>query len=174
MQSGLQGRSALSFAALLLLLFAALSGAGCIGLTGASKPASSQPTAPSAASISLAPASINFGSVSLGSTASQSVTISNGGGSSLTITKASATSAGVTIQGVSFPLVIAAGKQSTFDVVFTPKVAGALTGQISVASDVSSTPSLVSVSGTALAATALLSASTSSLSFGNVAVGKNG
>jgi len=174
MQSSLQCRSAVSFASLLLLLLAGLSSAGCIGLTGASKVASSQQNTTGAASISLAPASINFGSVSLGSTASQSVTISNGGGSNLTITKASATAAGVTIRGVSLPLVIAAGKQATFDVVFTPKTAGALAGQISVASDISSNPSTVSLSGTALAATALLSASTSNLSFGNVAVGKSG
>jgi hypothetical protein len=167
------GRKAASVAALALLLSAILSSSGCIGLTGASKPASSQQTTPAAATISLAPASVKFGSVALGSTASQSVTISNGGGSNLTVTQATTTAAGVTIAGISLPLTIGAGKQSTFDVVFSPKGAGALSGAISVMSDLSSTPSTVSLSGTGMAATALLTLSASSLNFGNVTVGKS-
>jgi HYDIN/CFA65/VesB family protein len=168
------GENKLSFAALILLLFFLLSSSGCIGLTGAGKPSGSSQTTAGAAAISLAPASVNFGHVAVGSTASQSVTISNGGGSSLTITQASTSAAGVSISGMSLPLVIAAGKQSTFDIVFSPKTAGALSGNISVMTDVSSTPSTVSLSGTALAATALLTSSAPSLNFGSVAVGKSG
>jgi uncharacterized cupredoxin-like copper-binding protein len=143
-------------------------------LTGASKSASSQQDAPEAAKISVAPASIHFGSVALGSMASQSVTISNDGGSSLTVKSANVSAAGVKITGANFPMVIGAGKQATFDVVYTPRTAGALVQQISIGSDVSSTPSMVSLSGIATAATALLTASTSNLSFGNVAPGKSG
>jgi len=167
------GKKAIPVAALALLLSAILSSSGCIGLTGASKPASSQQSTPGAATISVAPSSISFGSVALGDTASQSVTISNGGGSNLTVTQASTTAAGVTITGISFPLTIAAGKQSAFNVVFSPKVAGALSGNVSVMSDISSSPSTVSLSGTGMAATALLTTSASSLNFGNVAVGKS-
>jgi hypothetical protein len=166
-------KKAISFAALVLLLFAILSSSGCVGLTGAAKPASSQPSTPGAAAISVAPASVNFGHVAVGSTASQSVTISNGGGSNLVVTQASTTAAGVNITGISLPLMIGAGKQSTFDVVFSPKAAGALAGDISVMSDLSGSPSTVTLSGTAMAATALLTTSASSLSFGNVAVGKS-
>jgi hypothetical protein len=166
--------SAASLLSLVVLLFVALSSVGCIGLTGAAKPASNQQSAPGAATFSMAPTSINFGSVALGTTASQSVTITNSGASSLTVTQASVAAAGVNITGASFPMVINAGKQAIFDIVFTPKAAGALTGQVSVTSNLSSSPSMVSLSGTAMAATALLSASTSSLSFGSVAVGKSG
>jgi len=167
------GEKAIPVATLVLLLFATLSSSGCIGLTGASKAGSNQQSTPGAATISLAPASIGFGSVALGSTGSQSVTISNGGGSNLTVTRASTTAAGITITGIALPLTIGAGKQSTFNVVFSPKAAGALSGNVSILSDISSLPATVSLSGTGTAATALLTTSTSSLSFGNVAVGKS-
>jgi hypothetical protein len=105
--------------------------------------------------------------------ASQSVTISNDGGSSLTVTKASVNAAGIKITGATFPMVVGAGKQATFDVVFTPTTAGALAQQISIASDISSSPSMVSLSGTATAPTTLLTVSAPSLSFGNIAAGKS-
>jgi hypothetical protein len=165
------GKKAILVATLTLLLSAILSMSGCTGLTGAPKVTSGHDTTSAAATISVAPGSISFGSVALGSTASQSVTISNGGGSSLTVTQASTTAAGVTITGVSLPLTIAAGSQATFNVVFSPKAAGALSGNVSVMSDAGSTPSTVSLSGIGTAASATLTTSASSLSFGNVTVG---
>jgi hypothetical protein len=87
--------------------------------------------------------------------------------------QASATAAGVTITGVSLPLMIDAGKQATFNVIFSPKTAGALAGDVSVMSDLSSTPNMISLSGTAMAATTLLTASASSMNFGSVALGKS-
>lgn len=171
--AGSAGKKLISFAALVLLFFSILSSSGCIGLTGVTKPASDQQTTPGAATISVSPASIKFGSVPLGDTASQSVTISNGGGSNLTVTQASTTAAGVTITGISLPLTIGAGKQSTFNVVFSPKAAGALSGNVSVMSDISSSPTKVSLSGTGMAATALLTTSTSTLNFGNVGIGRS-
>jgi len=166
------GKKTISAAATALLLLVILSTSGCVGVTGAPKSSSLSPTTSSGAAFTVAPASINFGSVPLGSTASQSVTISNGGTSNLTITKASASAAGVTINGVTLPLVIDAGKQSTFDVVFSPKAAGALAGQIAILSSISSTPSTVSLRGIGMASTAVLTSSASSLSFGSVVVGK--
>jgi hypothetical protein len=160
-------RKPTSVAALALSLFAIAFLSGCAAVSGTPKIS----TGP--ATISVTPSSISFGSVAIGSTASHSVTILNGGGSNLTVTQASATAAGVTISGISLPLTIVPGNQSTFTVVFSPKAAGALSGNVSILSDLSSSPNTVSLSGTAIAATVLLTASTSSLSFGNVAVGSN-
>ena len=157
-----------------LLICATVFTSGCIGLTSASKPGSGQQTTPGAALIAVAPASINFGSVAIGSTSSQTVRISNGGGSNLTITKASASAAGITIKGIGLPIVIAPGKEVTFEVAYSPKAAGALSGKVSIASDVSSAPSTVNLSGIGMATTALLTASSSGLNFGDVAVGKSG
>lgn len=153
-----------SSAALVLLLFFVLSSYGCVGLTSASS---------GSTAVSVEPSSIKFGSVSLGGKESQSVTITNRGGSDVTITQASTNASGITISGISLPLTLAAGRQSTFDVVFSPKKAGSLSGAISVLSDLSSTPSMVSLSGMATAAAALLNASAPSLNFGSVAPGKS-
>ncbi len=166
-------KNTISCGFLVFLLSVTLYSTGCIGLTSASKSPSTQQAAAGAAAISVNPASIGFGSVPVGNTSSQSVTISNGGGSNLTITQANTTVAGVTLTGTSLPLVIGAGKQATFDVIFSPKAAGALSGDISIMSNLSSSPSTVTLSGTGMAATALLTASASSMSFGNVAVGKS-
>lgn len=164
------GENKVSFAALILLLFFVLSSSGCTGLTGAGKPGSTgQDTV---AGVSVAPASINFGKVAVGGKVSQSITISNGTASSVTISKAGSTAAGVSVSGARLPLVIPAGKQSTFDVVFTPKTPGALSGDVSVSTSASSTPNTVTLSGTVMAATALLTSSAPSLNFGNVTVGK--
>src|ERR1700676_4286899 len=115
------GMKAIPVGALVLLLFGILSISGCTGIAGTPKTASSSPTTPGAATISIAPASVSFGSVAVGGTGSQSVTISNGGGSSLTVTQASTTAPGVSITGISLPLTIDAGKQATFNVAFSPK-----------------------------------------------------
>jgi hypothetical protein len=142
-------------------------------LTSASKTASIQPSSgtPTPATISVSPGSVNFGSVVVGSNATQSVTISNGGGSSLTVTQVSTTTSGLSITGISFPLNIGPGKQSNFSIEFSPRAGGSLSGDVSVLSNASSSPKTVSVSGTAIAATLLLTLNASSLSFGNVSVG---
>jgi hypothetical protein len=168
----------ISFAALILILFAFLSFSGCTGIAVGSKsslnPQAANPqTTGAAATISLAPASIDFGSVPVGGTASQSVTISNSGGSNLTVTQASTTAAGITISGISLPLLVRPGSQSNFNLVFSPKKAGVLSGQVSVASDLSTSPNMVTLSGIGMAASAFLNINTSSLSFGNVAIGKS-
>ena len=148
--------------AVLALLFPLiLSAAGCVGL--ASTPG---------AAISLVPSSVNFGHVAVGSTVSQSITISNEGQSSVTVTKVDTASAGVRIAGVSFPLVLAAGKGSTFEIVYSPKRVATLSGSVSVASDASGTPGKVTLSGTGVGATSFLTASATSLHFGDVSVGE--
>jgi Abnormal spindle-like microcephaly-assoc'd, ASPM-SPD-2-Hydin/HYDIN/CFA65/VesB-like, Ig-like domain len=163
-------RSPARLAALLLLLCATLSVSGCIGLTGATKPASS-PSTPAAADISVSPTTVNFGSVAVGGSVSQSVTVSNPGGSTLTVTQASTSASGFSITGASFPMTIGAGKQSIFTIAFAPQSKGAVSGTVSVVSDASSAPSAVSISGTGVTSSTLLNSSSSSLSFGNVAAG---
>jgi hypothetical protein len=168
------GSKTTAAAATALLLTLLLSISGCIGVTGAPKSSTNQPATSNGATMSVAPASINFGSVPLGGTASQSVTISNSGTSSLTVTKASITATGIAITGTTLPLVIEGGKQSTFNVIYSPKAAGALSGQVAITSSISTTPSTVSLRGIGMASTAVLTSSASKLSFGSVTTGKTG
>lgn len=169
------GKKAFSLATLVLLLSAIVYISGCTGAASSPKAATTpapSPT-PTPATITVAPLSIPFGSVPVGSTASQSVTISNGGGSNLSVTQVSTTVPGITITGVTLPLTIAGGGQASFNVVYSPTTPGALTGTVSVVSDLSTTAIPVSLSGTGTAATATLTASTNTLSFGTITDGQN-
>jgi hypothetical protein len=92
----------------------------------------------------------------------------------VTISSASVAGAGFGTSGLTLPLSIGAGQISTFNVVFAPTSAGNVTGTVSLASDAPNSPLVISASGTAIASTPLLSASTSSLDFGSVLVGSSG
>lgn len=165
-------RSSGRFVALLVLFPVILSITGCAGVTGAPGSAS-QPNqnTPAAAAISVSPSSITFGSVAVNGTASQSVTLSNSGGSDLIVTQATISTSGFTSTGATFPMTIAAGHQANLNIVFSPKTIGTVAGVVSVMSSASGSPATVTVSGTAVATATLLSASPTSLNFGNVLTG---
>ncbi len=167
------GKSAIPFALLIFAIFAILSISGCTGVASTPNAGSSQNSPSTAAVISVEPASISFGDVPIGSTASQSVTIMNNGGSSLTVKQVSTIVPGITISGISLPLTIAAGNQSNFNLVYSPKTPGVLSGHVSVSSGGSSFASTVSLSGVGMSPSAFLTTSASSLNFGNVAIGKS-
>jgi hypothetical protein len=167
-----KSRITVRLAAMLLVFPAILQISGCVGATRAPN-TTSQPNqnTPAGAAISVSPSSITFGPVAVNGTASQSVTVSNGGGSDLIVTQASTAASGFAVAGGSFPMTIAAGQQSNLNIVFSPKTVGAVSGTVSVVSNASSSPASVTVSGTAVAATSLLNASPTTLSFGNVTAG---
>jgi Abnormal spindle-like microcephaly-assoc'd, ASPM-SPD-2-Hydin len=161
--------------ALALVFSCMISILGCTGITVA--PAAStqkSQSAPAAAAISVSPQSISFGSVAVNGTLSQSVTISNTGGSNLTVTQASTSAGGFTITGMPFPLVIGPGSQSTLNILFSPKSAAAVTGDVSITSDAANSPASVAVSATGIPSTSLLSSGAASLSFGSVSIGAIG
>ncbi len=118
------------------------------------------------------PASLSFGNVAVGSSKTLTETLTNSGGSSLTISAASDSGAGFTLSGLALPLTLTAGQSTTFSVQFAPATAGAASGNVTITSD-GANPSLnIPVSGTGVTAGAL-SANPTSLSFGNVQVGGN-
>ena len=133
---------------------------GCAGIT-------SSPSAGSA-TMSLTPPSINFPSVVVGNTDTQAIIVSNTGTESLTVTQATLTGAQFSVSGVSLPLSLGPGHQTTVTVSFSPTSTGSASGSIAITSSVSSTPTTVALSGTGVVATHLLAASPSNLSFGNV------
>jgi Abnormal spindle-like microcephaly-assoc'd, ASPM-SPD-2-Hydin len=122
--------------------------------------------------IAISPASVSFGSLNTGQTSNQTVTISNSGTASLTITSASVSGTGFKDSGIALPLAIPAGSSSAFTVSFEPTTAGTFAGTLTLVNN-SATPSVtVALSGTGTTAQTLqLSASPTSLSFGSVAAG---
>jgi hypothetical protein len=118
------------------------------------------------------PLSLKFGSVQMGGNQTLSETVTNSGGSSVTVTQVNATGTGFSVSGASLPLILAAGQTQPLSVTFTPTSAGSSSGSLTIISNASNSNLNVSLSGNGLAAGAL-TPSPSSIGFGNVQVGNN-
>ena len=122
--------------------------------TLAAIPLSGTATAPSTMLLSASPTSISFGSVLVGNTLTRAVTLTNTGNSSVTVFSASATGAGFTVTGTTFPFNLAAGANLPVNVQFAPQSGGAATGTVSFTSNATNTPTNVGLSGTGTVAVA--------------------
>jgi hypothetical protein len=118
------------------------------------------------------PSSLGFGSVQVGKSANLSETVTNTGGSSVTISQANVTGAAFTVSGLSLPLSLAANQSVTFTATFTPSSAGAVSGSLAIVSNASNSTLTIALSGTGTSA-GQLAVSPTSLSFGNVTVGSS-
>jgi hypothetical protein len=126
-------------------------------------------TAVAAGNLTASPTSISFGSVVVGTTASQTETLKNTGGSNVTVTAASISGAGMGYSGLTLPLTLTPNQSSTFTVTFTPASAGAVSGTMSLT--VSGSANIgIPLSGTGVTP-ATLTANPTSLTFTNVLVG---
>ena len=122
--------------------------------------------------IQVSSTSINFGNGVVGRTSSQVLTISNTGATTLGITQVNTSGSGsFSVSGFSLPLNVNAGKQTTITATFLPASVGIASGNISIVSNAPTSPTLVGLSGTGIAATLTLGISPTSLSFGNVTTG---
>src|SRR5207302_4556314 len=113
---------------------------------------------------------VSFGSVSVGSTSTQSVTLTNSGSASVTVSQATVSGTAFTVTKGTPLSSIAPGQSATLQIQFAPSSSGNLTGSFTVASDATNSPTTVYLAGTG-GATSQLTASPGSLSFGNVNVG---
>jgi len=115
------------------------------------------------------PASLNFGSIPVGSSQTQSVTLTNSGGSSVGVTQAAVSGNGFSMSGFS-PQTLAVGQSMTLSVGFTASSAGPANGMLNLSSTATDSSLAVALSG-AGAGSGQLTASPVSVSFGNVSVG---
>lgn len=123
--------------------------------------------------ISIVPASVSFSNVVVGQTNTQTLTLSNPGSANLIISQATVTGVGYSLSGLTLPLTLAPNQSAQFTVGFAPSAAGSVTGSISIVSNAPNSPAVVSLSGSGVAPVLQLSASPTSLSFGNINVGSN-
>jgi hypothetical protein len=126
-----------------------------------------------ASQISPVPTNVGFGNVVTATTSTQTITLTNSGAASLTISQASVSGPGFSISGLTVPATIAAGKSITFNAVFAPNTSGSVTGSISLLSNAPNSPLAIPLSGSGVAATFILGANPTSLSFGNVNIGSS-
>jgi hypothetical protein len=117
-----------------------------------------------------APTSQSFGNVEVGTSQVLADTLTNTGGSNLTITDAVVTGAELSTTGLSIPLTLAAGQSATFSIVFNPQSLGSVNGSLVLTDDASTAPLNIAITGTAVAAGSL-SGNPTSFGFGNVQVG---
>ena len=120
------------------------------------------------------PASLSFGAVTVGTKSSLPVTLSNTGGSDLTISALTQSGAPFSVSGITTPKTIPAGQAITINVAYAPSSAGSNSGSIVITSNDSKSPATIPLSGTATSTpVGQLTLSPASLNFGNVAVGGN-
>jgi len=120
--------------------------------------------------LAASPLSMNFGSIQVASSQMRYETVTNSGGSSLTISQATVTGAGFSLSGFTAPQTLAAGQSLTFSVYFAPSSGGTVSGALTLASNASNTSVSVSLSGTGTSP-GQLTVSPGAVSFGNVVVG---
>jgi len=126
---------------------------------------------PPPAALTMNPASLSFGAVTVGTKSSLSVTLSNTGGSDLTISALTLPGAPFSVSGIAAPKTISAGQSATMNVTYAPSSAGSNSGSIVITSNDSKSPATIPLSGTATTApVGQLTLSPTSLNFGNVNV----
>jgi hypothetical protein len=110
--------------------------------------------------------------VTTGSSKTLSVTLTNSGGSALTISQITPGGSGFSINGINLPVTLGAGQSYTFNVIFAPSTAGSASGTLAVTSNGSNPNLSIPLSGTGLAP-GQLAVSPASINFGNVTVGSS-
>jgi hypothetical protein len=118
-----------------------------------------------------APPSLNLGSVTLGSSQTQMLTVSNTGGSSLTISGATMNGSGYSVSGLSFPYTLASGASAGLSIVFAPTGTGTSNATLTLASNASDPSVSVLLTGSATSSSGTLSVTPSAMNFGTVTIG---
>jgi hypothetical protein len=95
------------------------------------------------------PVNLEFGSVNAGEQNVQTVTMTNVGGSEITLLQAIGLGTDFTLSGLDFPLSLASGESFTFTVAFAPQAVGQSSGSISFVSARSGFSNQIHMTGSA-------------------------
>jgi len=106
--------------------------------------------------LTVTPASLSFGSITTGTSTTQSVTVTNSGNASVTLSQISESGAGFSVSGCTLPLTLAAGQSTSFNVTFDPATASSLSGSVTVTSNAANSPEVIPLSGAGTAPTSYL------------------
>ncbi|MGA7358545.1 MAG: choice-of-anchor D domain-containing protein [Candidatus Sulfotelmatobacter sp.] len=120
------------------------------------------------------PTSLAFGSVRVGNNQALAETVSNTGGSSLTLSQVGISGTGFTLSGITTPVTLTPGQSASFSVSFTPQSASSASGSLTITSNASNPTLTIPVSGTGTAAAGQLTANPSTLALGSVVGGTSG
>ncbi len=149
---------------------------GCQGLSGGG---SNQQTPPpnkvDTSTLSFGSTTVSFGNVAVGSTKGTTLTATNSGSSSITITSLAISSQNFLLTSPTLPVTLAAGQNTSIGITFAPNATGAFDATATVNSDASNATASISLngSGTTTAAAGQLGLSPPTESFGSVTIGSS-
>jgi len=130
-------------------------------------------SAPSA-QLTPTPATANLGSAPIGTTNSQVIQLKNNGASVVSISGATLSgSSEFKLCKLTYPLNLAAGQIANCTILFTPFSTGSVSGTLVFSSNATDKALAVPLSGQGVTATRVLTATPTSLNFGNVIEGKS-
>ena len=119
------------------------------------------------------PNNVAFGNLPVGTSSSQSVQLKNGGTQSVTISSATQSGTGFAMSGLTTPFTLAPGGTSNLTLKFAPAATGTDSGTLTLKNSAGVTALTLGMSGTGIASTRTLSASTTGLNFGTETVGSS-
>jgi hypothetical protein len=129
---------------ILATLLCCLAGLNCGG--GAS-PASNSTTGTGAAQLAVSPVALNFGTVTVGQNASKTITVTNQGNVTATVSQATVAASTFAPSGLTLPISLTGGQSVTFSVVFAPTSSGPATSNLTLVDNGSVSSLLVALSG---------------------------
>ncbi|MGB7731394.1 MAG: choice-of-anchor D domain-containing protein [Candidatus Acidiferrum sp.] len=129
-----------------------LSSPATLSLSGDGVSTSTPPTTSKTANLVVSPTVVSFGNIALKSTSTQSVTLENTGDSDLSLQGITVSGAGFGYSDLSPGFSLAPNQKVTFQVWFTPKVAGVASATLSLLSPNLSSPGTLSLSGDGVSA----------------------
>jgi hypothetical protein len=133
--------------------------------TGAVVPVNTAPTY----ALSSSTTAVNFGSVLVGTVASQSVSFTNTGTGSVSISQVTVSGNAFAVSGFSGSVTVAAGQSYSLGVSYTPPTTGSASGSVSVVSNATNSPATITLSGTGVQPQ--ISVLPTSVGFGSVTTG---
>ena len=120
--------------------------------------------------LACAPGILGFGNVEVGQTETLTFTVTNGGPTSVTVTKITVSDSAFATSSLTLPRVLSAGQSVALSVSFAPKTTGWTSGTVKFFSNASNATLALQAGGTGVTSESL-AASPSHLSFGQVVVG---
>jgi len=120
------------------------------------------------------PTSLDFGTVTVGNKQALSETLTNTGGSTLTVSQVGVSGTGFTVSGISTPVTLTAGQSATFSVTFAPTSAGSASGSVTVTSTGPNPSLTIPLTGSGTATAGVLSATPAPIALGSVVAGTSG
>ncbi|MGA8539623.1 MAG: choice-of-anchor D domain-containing protein, partial [Terriglobales bacterium] len=123
---------------------------------------------PGPGELALTPSTISFGNVPIGTRQTHSGSLTNAGGSSITVKQVTVNGTGYSVSGLAMPLTLAVGQSASFSVFFAPSSTGGTNANITFNTDASAAALTLSGMGVAPGD---LATSPTSIGFSNVQLG---